>query len=164
MSRGDALSCCLTLIATGVGWLVGGKTAAVICLIVGFGCFVLVHFFWKDETEVSVGNDEWQELAAKFEKLSPYIMAEKISGDTWRIWGWSGAPDCKAYCTLAGEYILKSPRVSNTLSMEVRTTPDATDRWLGFLAESGFVDDKQRITKLARVSFQMCIRCAAKEV
>lgn len=56
MSRGDAWSVAVTLIATGGAYFIGGKTAALVCLIVGSVIAVVLHFTKPSRKEGSSGR------------------------------------------------------------------------------------------------------------
>jgi len=139
----------------------------------------------------AIGGTEWRELADRFKALSVHmrVSCQQIGGSDdnciyrWMIVGQTQAEssECIALCSLAGAMLKKSPKVSLSLSDNVRRQAEDSDRWLLFLKESGAMgdityfseqlDDGNRlphflgdIKSFGQVSSRFCIQCAATEI
>jgi len=149
----------------------------------------------KSKEAQQITSGEWKDLASRFQKFpAAYVRAEWYSehldergnrvGERWMIrddWKNQYASQCEALCRLAGAMLLKSPKVSKTLSEKVRSRSDDVWRWLYFLAERDGVIQKimtgetkvgrerletwmKMITQLTLHSGSACLDCAAKEI
>ena len=101
--------------------------------------------------------------------------------DLWTIQG-GGNLDIMPLCKKAGVLLLQSPRVSQNLSIRVRSEADQADRWLYFLKDSNALkldkhtgvavgqDKRQRVVvmgqidNLGAVSARVCRNCSAEEL
>ena len=133
--------------------------------------------------------EHWKKLAADFEVLghdkNNYTVAHWNSeavdtGEQWVI-GYDDHRKCEALCSLAGALLLKSPKISATLSEKVKTRSNDSWKWLYYLKENhrgfnlttrgissarGFNVETEggTIEHLPAVSASVCIECAAREL
>jgi hypothetical protein len=187
-----------------MGFMVGGTMGAILFGALGLIGIVYLHHFYKRNEMPASGNqnsESWKELAARFSAISARhtdirmrVRAEwhserldnegKEVCETWQIrddWRDGAAHNCEALCNLAGAMLLKSPKVSASLSRKVHTRSDDAWRWLYFLDENPGVStvsftsitavnrsireyQKKTIQDIAGVSSIVCIECAAKEI
>lgn len=187
----------------GTGHSVPAWVYSAIALIALFAAF---YKAWKEkaeqvETEIAkarevdrkrialVGSDEWLDLSDRFKEISKFagVQLHTASRDgsevhTWRFDGERGeTKSCMALCARAGAMLLKSPRLSVTLSDRVRRTPDNAERWLCFLQDDGAVRYDHGpgreeydggvtlhflgyLAEVGPVSARSCIECSAKEL
>jgi hypothetical protein len=130
---------------------------------------------------------DWKELEGRFRQCAKSgVYAEffqEAPGGTehWTILAPSrpaDGSDCRSLCKLAGRLLVKSPGVSRSLSIDLRSEPDDVLRWLYFLkGNNGLtniingnrIDHGEvvatsvtgRIMDLANMSARACIECAA---
>ncbi|MGZ4813390.1 MAG: hypothetical protein ACXVZI_11525, partial [Terriglobales bacterium] len=139
-----------------------------------------------DERPDKATSQDWNELEARFEKISNHISAhlqtDIQSGRTTRQeWSLSGVPDtrtCLALCKYAGALLLKSPTVIATVRPETRDISNKAHLWLMFLKENhnaaeskdqsltnadGYSIRSEIINGVAEKSMRACIECAVLE-
>jgi hypothetical protein len=152
ISKTDGISAGVTVIATAIGFMIGGPKAAAVLGVVGVLVVLYFHFLHQDTVSTSSHSmtDQWKELAAKFSRFPPsYVRAEWLSetidwegkpvGEQWDIrddWKRQFADDCESLCKLAGAMLLKSPKISPHLSQRVKSRSNDAWRWLYFLTET----------------------------
>jgi hypothetical protein len=142
---------------------------------------------FNERPDKATSND-WNDLAAKFEKIpndaSAELQTDRQNGTiTRQEWRFSGLPDtrtCESLCRYGGALLLKSPKVLATVSPEVVAIPGLADRWLVFLKdnhnaadtrdalqsltnENGYSVRLEVIRRVQEKSMQACIDCAALE-
>lgn len=173
-----------------------GKGVAALCGLFGIGLLIHAQFSRKHkEEEPKVSSGDWKDLAARFDKIpASYVDAEFYSetldndgkpvGEHWRFgdpWEKHFASECEALCGIAGAMLMKSPKISTSLSEKVKTRSHDASRWLYYLAEvkgpikirtvhstfaHGFKKDSfvKVIEQLPHVCAVVCLECAAKEI
>lgn len=132
-------------------------------------------------------QQEWKELATRFEKISPHVRADwqcqrkenRTVDETWRLAGLFGETVAETLCRYAGTLLAKSPSVIGQLSAATREQTDPVWRWLFFLKDTsphfyrdpiygteadGTIYLMGGIRQLASASATACIECATAEI
>jgi hypothetical protein len=139
--------------------------------------------------ETPIGSKDWQELAQNFGRVPTDMRADWWIADTkvqgpiqWQsLAGGPPAKHCEALCRLAGNMLLRSPKIAASLPDDVRSRAEPLYRWLDFLKArySGIGnimhleserDDGTKVFSLAgqiehvgTESVTACLNCAADE-
>jgi hypothetical protein len=131
ISKTDGISAGVSVTATAIGFLIGGRMAAFAVGALGIMIALYFHDVHNDKSqivELSI-SDEWKILADKFGTFQRmHVRAEWYSetldndgkpfGEQWMIRDGRKhkfASDCEALCKLAGAMLLKSPKTSMQL-------------------------------------------------
>ncbi len=133
---------------------------------------------------------EWRDLAEKFGRLPSDLRGDWWVWDTqvdeppvWEGLRGNGTKEGEALCRIAGNMLVKSPKIAASLSDRVRARTDALDRWLDYLKESYsgssntlFFEGNRpgpdettvngiagQIERIGAASTAACLNCAAEE-
>jgi hypothetical protein len=140
----------------------------------------------QKERDEQIGRVEWLDISERFQSLGSDVRLDwyqDLKGDqSWNLLGtWDDVRSSEVVCRLAGQMLMKSPRVLKGLSQSIRDEDNAETRWLRFVSEaSGGVNKEMQVTQelpdgtqvtaytgmvrnINALSVRVAIACAAHE-
>lgn len=150
----SGLAALAAIVANVFGILIPARLYGEVAL--GLGLFVAGFKAWREQrdhssalererdaalaaSQTAVTPKDWQDLAKEFEKVEPDVRADWYTQSdrprrAWNLAGGYSRRNCETFCRLAGQMLMRSPKVCASLDASVRDIEDPIERWLEFVA------------------------------